>query len=213
LLTTVRNCYYSPGPQIIEMDLQIGLADPLLLASQGVLEELVDKVGHSALLLTACHDVSVLCVEECRTPLGPVNRWSRGQRRPLFQGAGSKVILAHLPHHRFKAIYARDATKIENAGLGSTWGDFRKTLAGIKRDGYLLTTGEFNPGVHGIAAPIFNDQKGTMGSVGVAWDERARRDIHLEHAVLAVKQAACTVSDRLLAVRSLSVLATDVPGA
>jgi DNA-binding IclR family transcriptional regulator len=60
LLTTVRNGYYSLGPRIIEMDLQIRLADPVLLASQGVLEELVDKVGHSALLLAACHDVSVL---------------------------------------------------------------------------------------------------------------------------------------------------------
>ena len=51
LLTTVRNGYYSLGPRIIEMDLQIRLTDPLLLASHGVLEDLVDKIGHSALLL------------------------------------------------------------------------------------------------------------------------------------------------------------------
>jgi DNA-binding IclR family transcriptional regulator len=58
-----------------------------------------------------------------------------GSGAPLFQGAGSKVILEHLPHHRLQVIYARKAKEIEDAGPGSTWGDFRKILTGIKRDG------------------------------------------------------------------------------
>ena len=49
LLNAVRHGHYSLGPRIIEMDLQIRLTDPLLLASHGVLEELVDTIGHSAL--------------------------------------------------------------------------------------------------------------------------------------------------------------------
>lgn len=197
LLTTVRNGYYSLGPRIIEMDLQIRQTDPLLLASHGVLEDLVDKIGHSALLCTAFRD-SVLCIGECRAPLSPANRFSRGQRRPLFQGAVSKVILAHLPHHRLKAIYARHSTEIEDARLGGTWSVFRKTLGEIKKDGYLLTMGEFNPGVYGLAAPIFNEQKTALGSVGVAWDEKARSDVEVQQAVLAVKQAASTISERLI---------------
>ena len=108
LLTAVRNGYYSLGPRIIEMDLQLRQTDPLLLASQGVLEDLVDTIGHSALLCTA-YDDSVLCIGEFRDPLSPKNRFSRGQRRPLYQGAVSKVILAHLPHHRLKAIYPRQS--------------------------------------------------------------------------------------------------------
>ncbi|MFC9336292.1 IclR family transcriptional regulator [Arthrobacter sp. NPDC057009] len=198
LLTVVGNGYYSLGPRIIEMDLQIRLADPLLLASQGVLEELVEKIGHSALLLTAFHDVSVVCIGECRAPTSPANRFSRGQRRPLFQGAGSKVILAHLPHHRLKAIYARHAKDIGNAGLGTTWADFRKILGQIKRDGYHLTRGDFNPGVYGVAAPILSFQKTALGSIGVAWDEKERSDVDVQGAVAAVRQAAQTVSQRLI---------------
>lgn len=197
LLTTVRNGYYSLGPRIIEMDLQIRQTDPLLLASHGVLEDLVAKIGHSALLCTAFRD-SVLCIGECRAPQSPENRFSRGQRRPMFQGAVSKVILAHLPHHRLKAIYPRYSAEIENAGLGSTWSVFRKTLGEIKKDGYILTMGEFNPGVYGVAAPILTDQKTAVGSVGVAWDEKARRDVEVPQAVLAVKQAAKTISERLM---------------
>lgn len=197
LLNAVQSGQYTLGPRIIEMDLQMRLTDPLLLASHGVLEDLVDKIGHSALLCTAFRD-SVLCVGECRAPQSPANRFSRGQRRPLFQGAISKVILAHLPHHRLKAIYPRQRIEIENAGLGDTWSTFRANLGKIKRDGYALTVGEFNPGVYGVAAPILTDQKTALGSVGVAWDENERRDVDVEHAVLAIKQAATTISERLL---------------
>jgi DNA-binding IclR family transcriptional regulator len=198
LLTAVRNGYYSLGPRIIEMDLQIRQTDPMLLASHGVLEDLVDKIGHSALLCTA-YDDSVLCIGEHRAPQSPANRFSRGQRRPLYQGAVSKVILAHLPHHRLKVIYPRQREHFEAAGLGSTWSEFRAALGQIKKDGYLVTMGEFTPGVYGVAAPVLNDQKRSLGSVGVAWDAHQRRDVEVQHAVLAVKQAATTISERLLA--------------
>ncbi|MGW6356829.1 hypothetical protein ACWFR5_16985 [Streptomyces sp. NPDC055092] len=62
----------------------------------------------------------------------------------------SKVILAHLPHHRPKAIYARQRSEIENAGLGGTWSVFRAPLGEIKKDGYVLTVGKFNPGVYSV---------------------------------------------------------------
>ena len=197
LISTASNGHYKLGPRVIEMDLQIRLTDPLLIASHGVLEDLVDRIGHSALLCTAYGD-SVLCVGECRAPDSPANRFSRGQRRPLFQGAISKVILAHLPHHRLKAIYARQGAEIESAGLGSTWSDFRANLGKIKKAGYALTYGEFNPGVYGVAAPILTDQRTAWSSVGVAWDKEARRDVDVEHAALAVKQAAATISERML---------------
>ena len=110
----------------------------------------------------------------------------------------SKVILAHFPHDRLKAIYPRHRTEIQAAGLGARGVIFRKTLGEIKKAGYLLTMGEFNPGVYGVAAPILTDQKTALGSVGVAWDENARRDVDVEQAVLAVKQAAATISERLM---------------
>lgn len=197
LLASLHNGHYSLGPRIIEMDLKLRLTDPLLLASHGVLEELVDQIGHSAILCTAYGD-SVLCISEFRAPHSPANRFLRGQRRSLFQGAISKVILAHLPHYRLKAIYPAQSSEIEKAGLGSTWKEFRATLGNIKRNGYHVTMGEFNPGVLGVAAPILNTQKTALGSVGVAWDENERPDIRVEDAVEAVKEAAATISGRLL---------------
>ncbi|MBT2473654.1 helix-turn-helix domain-containing protein [Microbacterium sp. ISL-103] len=195
LLGAVRNGYYSLGPRIIEMDLQIRVTDPLLIASTGVLEKLVDEIGHSALLCTSYRD-AVLCIAESRATQSPENRFSRGQRRPLFQGAVSKVILAYFPHHRLKAIYPKNSQAIEEAGLGASWSEFRKTLGKIKRDGYLLTRGEFNPGVYGMAAPILTPQGTAIGSVGVAWDE-TQRDMEVDVAIAAVREAAATITSRL----------------
>ncbi|WP_457253633.1 IclR family transcriptional regulator [Pedococcus sp. P5_B7] len=197
LLASVHSGSYSLGPRIIEMDLKLRLTDPLLLASHGVLEGLVEQIGHSATLCTAYRD-SVLCIGEFRDQRSPANRFIRGQRRSLFQGAISKVILAYLPHYRLKAIYPRDAAAIEKAGLGGTWKEFRSTLGDIKKRGYHVTVGEFNPGVIGVAAPVLNGQRVALGSVGVAWDERQRQDVHVERAIEAVKDAAATISSRLV---------------
>ncbi len=196
LLSSVRSGEYSLGPRIIEMDLQLRLTDPLLLASKGVLEELVGAVGHSANICTAFGN-AVLCVSEHRAPLSPKNRFSRGLSRPLFHGSVSKVILAHFPHHRLKAVYARQANEVKDAGLGGTWGEFRAILGGIKKDGFILTRGEFNPGVASVAAPILTSQKTSLHSIGIGWDENERRDVTVDKAVAAVKEAAATISARL----------------
>jgi DNA-binding IclR family transcriptional regulator len=196
LLGAIGNGYYVLGPRIIELDLQIRNTDPLLQASKGVLEELVDTIGHSSLLCTVFRD-SVLCIREHRAPLSPENRFHRGQSRPLFKGAVSKVILAHFPHHRLKSIYSRCDVEIMEAGLGKNWDEFRSSLSKIRKDGHLITKGEFNPGVYSVAAPIFSDSNQVLGSLGVAWDERERRDVDFKRAVLSVKRAAREISNRL----------------
>lgn len=196
LLASVRNGQHSLGPQIIEMDLGLRQTDPLLLASHGVLENLVGQIGHSATLCTA-YGEDVLCIAEFRASRSPVNRFSRGERRSLFQGAVSKVILAHLPHYRLKTLYPRDVAEIEKAGLGTSWMEFLATLGAIRKRGCHVTVGDFNPGVIGVAAPILTSQKVALGSVGVAWVERERPDIQIEDAMTIVMGAAATISARV----------------
>ncbi len=204
LIAAVRNGSYSLGPRIIEMDMQMRMTDPLLLASEGVLEGLVDDIGHSALLCTSFRD-AVLCIAEARARQSPRNRFRRGQRRPLLRGgAVSKVILAYLPHYRLKALYAQQEAEISLAGMGGSWKEFRSFLGGIKKNGYLVTKGEFNPGVSAVAAPILTGDRTAVGSIGVAWDENERRDVDVNRAILAVTQAAAVISERLQAFEGAS---------
>ena len=197
LLSAVDSGYYVPGPRIIELDLQIRTSDPLLQSGKGVLEQLVDATGHSALLCMLFR-APVLCIRESLAPLSPENMFSRGQRRPLFKGAVSKVILAYLPNHRLRSIFAKIGAAIAEGNLGTIWAEFRDSLAKIRKDGHVLSVGEFNLGIAGVSAPIFNSEKLILGSVGVAWHEEELRDVDISKAVVAVKRAAREISHRLL---------------
>ncbi len=196
LLGAVGNGFYVLGPRIIELDLQIRKTDPLLQATEGVLEELVDATGHSSLLCMLFQN-AVLCVKECRVPLSPEALIGRGQRRPLFRGAMSKVILAHLPVHRLRTIFSRRQEEISAARLGDQWDKFRDHLAAVRAEGYVQSVGEFTTGLAGIAAPVFNAEQSVIGSVGVAMDANELADIDIERVALAVKRAGRKISGRM----------------
>jgi DNA-binding IclR family transcriptional regulator len=196
LLSAVGNGYYVLGPRIIELDFQIRETDPLLQASAGVLEELVEATGHSALLCTLFQN-TVICVRECRAQLSPTTLIDRGQQRPLFQGAMSKVILAHLSFHRLKSIFDRRRDEIREANLGESWKDFRNVLGKIRSDGYFKSAGEYTPGMVGVGAPVFNAEEEVIGSVGVAWDMSEMSLTDVDRVILSVRRAGKEISQRM----------------
>lgn len=196
LLAAVSNGYHILGPRIIELDRQIRQCDPLYIAGGPVLKQLVAATGHSALICTLFSS-SVLCVREEITPDSPPNVLTRGQRRPLFQGAASKIILPYLRPHQLRTLYAKHARTIATSGLGSDWASFRTTLAEIRRNGYLLTIGEFNPGVIGISAPIFNRSRNILGSIGITGAEAKFNREEIDRIAPLVVKAAHQVTERI----------------
>ena len=196
LISAVGNGYYILGPRIIELDLQIRNTDPLLQASEGVLEELCDSTGHSALLCTLFQN-SVLCVRESLVPFSPADLMGRGQRRPLLRGAMSKVILAHLSAHRLRSIYNRRQDEIIDAGLGESWDEFRANMAAIRNEGYAKSSGEFTRSMIGASAPVFNAGDEVIGSVGVAWDKSEMGQVDFDRIALSVKRAGREISARM----------------
>jgi DNA-binding IclR family transcriptional regulator len=205
LLSAVGNGYYMLGSRIIELDLLIRRTDPLLQAAKGVLDQLVIATGHTALLCMLFQN-SVLCIDEHLAPLSPKMLFSRGQRRPMFKGAVSKIILAHLPNHRLRSIYARRQDMISEAGLGESWDEFREGLARIRSNGFVKSVGEFIPGNVGIAAPIFNADGNIIGSIGIACSRDELRDTDMNRVVLSVKRAAKEITQRMSAEDSGLVL-------
>ena len=198
LLGAVGNGYYVLGPRIIELDLQIRGYDPLLQACKGVLEELVETTGQSALLCTL-YSNSVLCIRELRAPFSPEHLFSRGQKRSLFKGAMSKIILAHLPAHRYRSIYHRNSQVIAESNLGTTWKEFRDRLAQMRKEGIAVSHGEFLPGIVGVSAPIFNSENLILGSVGIACEESDLNDVGVKKATVVVKRAGREITRRIAA--------------
>ena len=196
LLSAVGNGYYVLGPRIIELDHQIRQTDPLLQAGRGVIEQLVEATDHSA-LLSMLFQNSVLCIDQQLAPLSPPQILSRGQSRPLTRGAISRVILAHLPNHRLRVIYSRRHTEIAEMKLGNTWVEFRDRMAMIRSDGFARSIGEFNPGIIGIAAPVFNREHSIIGSVSIAFREEELPHLNINRTILTVKRAAHEITRRI----------------
>ena len=131
------------------------------------------------------------------TPDSPPSLFTRGQTRPLFQGAASKIILPYLQSHQLRSLYAKHAKTIATSGLGSDWKSFRDHLSKIRRAGVLVTVGEFNPGVIGISAPIFNRSGQILGSIGIAGSESKFNRQEIDRIATLVKNSAKKINERI----------------
>ncbi len=173
LISPVSGAGYTLGPAIIQMDRQIQIGDPMLNAARGVMIALAREApeGSTILLCRLFHD-RVMCVHQVmgRGPQVPVS-YERGRLMPLYRGATSKIILAHLRPRTLKALFAHDAAEIAAADLGSTWDEFRGSLAAIRRAGVSTSHGEIDPCRIGIAAPVFDRERAVLGSLSIALPE------------------------------------------
>ncbi len=195
-LTPVANGSYILGPRIIELDRHIRMCDPVYTAGGPPMQQLAAQTGHNALLCILFSD-TVMCVREELNPNAPPGLFSRGQKRPLFLGAASKVILAHLPAHQLRRLFSKHRKSIAAAGLGADWKSFRKTLRQIRRDGHCITTGEFSPGIVGIAAPLFNHAGNVLGSLGIATSTSTADRSEFPALAKLVMKAAQEATDRI----------------
>src|SRR3990172_9889093 len=104
LISPISGASYTLGPAIIQMDRQIQLCDPMLNAARGVMLDLIQYAAEGSIILLCrlFHD-RVMCVHQVmgRGPQEPVS-YERGRLMPLFRGATSKIILAHLPTRTLK---------------------------------------------------------------------------------------------------------------
>jgi DNA-binding IclR family transcriptional regulator len=125
--------------------------------------------GPAVVLLCRYYRQMVMCIhEETNAATGePVSSYARGSRRPMFRGATSKVILAHLPPRTIADLWAAHRREIGAAGLGPGFADFKAALRALRRETSCVGVGEVDPGRMGIAAPIFDANARVLGSLSI----------------------------------------------
>jgi DNA-binding IclR family transcriptional regulator len=115
--------------------------------------------------------------------------YERGRPMPRTQGATSKVILARLPARRLTKLLVH-AGKASDAAL-------KGELATIRRQGFLVSRGEIDVGLAGLAAPIVCEAAGLVASLSLVV-ESARLDAFTEsRLVLMLVSAAAMVEKQL----------------
>src|SRR4051794_13172455 len=167
LLTSITSGRYTLGPAIIQYDRQIQLTDPLLQVTKPVMVDILPFApADSTVLLCRLFRDTVLCVHQLAKPDGKTRvSYERGRPMPLFRGATSKVILAHLPLRELRRLYDAHREQISMTRLGDTWEMFRTCMAQIRKRGYLVTHAEVDPERIGISAPIMDGHRRVLGSL------------------------------------------------
>lgn len=199
LITPVAGAGYTLGPAIIQMDRQIQIADPMLRAARPVMHGLIDQAAEgSALLLCRLFHDRVMCVYQVLGlgPQEPVS-YQRGRPMPLFGGATSKIILAHLPGRTLKSLFERNREAIADAGLGADWDSFRAALAAIRRAGHAISYGEIDAGRIGLGIPIFDRDRAVLGSLSFVVSA-ARCDDKLIARLVPLSIAAARSIERVM---------------
>jgi DNA-binding IclR family transcriptional regulator len=166
LLATSPGAGYTLGPRIVELDYQIRARDPVILASQPLMNQLVQAAPGIALLCRRYRD-KVLCVHQVSGDVGFVSTYERGRARPLLRGAASLVILANMPAAQISKLYHQDPDGFAGAGLGDTLKAVRSGLRAIRQRGWQASESQVVAGVTGIAAPIFDSGDHVMGSLSL----------------------------------------------
>jgi len=188
---------YMLGPAFIRYDLLMREGDPLIAgASEPMRRLLDDTTQHGVALISRRFRDQVMCVHQERgTDHPPTSSYQRGIALPMFRGATSKAILAHLGDRTLKRIYLDHEQEIKDSAGYANWKEFAKEMAAIREAGAALTDSELAAGRVGIAAPVFADGQVVAGVSLVV--EMAQFD---QSAFIAsVKECARAISDSLAA--------------
>ncbi|MEX5629641.1 IclR family transcriptional regulator [Pseudomonas marginalis] len=164
LLFQVEAGRYALGARIITWDRQLRLSDPLVRAAQQLEANLPGWSEQQVWLICRLFKDQVVCVHQCGELASTVS-YSRGSPRPLFMGATSKAILAHMNARQHSQLFLEHPDEVRASNLGATWEDFRRSLQRLRRQGYVASAGEVDPGVYGLAAPIFDGDGKVVGSL------------------------------------------------
>lgn len=161
---------YALGTRIVELDRQIRLADPLVQATGDLAQELAAQ-SRGTVLLCRLTERTVLCILEVVGADGPPVSYQRGRAMPLYRGATSKILLAHVGIERLRDLVASDRDALIEAGLPATLGDLHDALAPLRAEGRAVTRGEVDRDVVGMAVPVLDGQR-LLGSLSVVLPAR-----------------------------------------
>jgi DNA-binding IclR family transcriptional regulator len=174
-LSSISGGRYILGPAIIALDWQLKFQDPLIRVARPVMEKLVKRSGSDCVsLLCRRFRHQVMCVHQAyeHEPEHAVS-YERGRPMGMYRGAASRIILANLPNRIVKRLWETDSQELIDAGLGSSWPEFREQLRKIRAAGVSITRGQVDPGMVGIAAPIWEPGSQIPGSVSLVVPEAA----------------------------------------
>jgi DNA-binding IclR family transcriptional regulator len=186
---------YALGWRIPELSATMLRAHAIRRAAHPVLLDLRHKTRESAqLAVLDGTDIVIIDTEESYAFVREIT--TPGQRTPAHALSTGKVLMAYLPDAQLEALLRRRRRRAFTAKTITAADDLRRELARVRRQGFALADEEYEEGVIGIAAPIF-DRWGTAVAAISVGGPRGRLLPRLDAVVAHVRRAAEAVTRAL----------------
>jgi DNA-binding IclR family transcriptional regulator len=166
-----------------------------------VMQELAHETGENV-LLTRRAGHYVVCVERVQSPRPVRLSYERGHTLPIHAGASAKVLLAYADDADIESVLKTTTlTRFTDATVTNA-AQLRKQLRQIHANGYAVSVGEVDPGVTGVAAPIFHANGRIAAGLSVAGLSANMPKRQLPAIIAAVRHSAETITAKLADVES-----------
>jgi DNA-binding IclR family transcriptional regulator len=186
---------YAVGPRVIELNEHITEFDPILSASRDIVDDLVAQTGLE-LLISEWYGWKVVNILQKSGSASQTLHFGRGKQIDLFHSATARVILAFLLPRQLRRLFD-NAMPGDLERVGMTWKDFSKGMLRIRKDGYCTSEGELDPGVSGIAAPIFDEKQRILGSITLVGNSDRFNAFNRDFLATLIKNAAGEITSRI----------------
>ncbi|WP_058545179.1 IclR family transcriptional regulator [Pseudomonas fluorescens] len=182
----------------------------LRLAFQ-VLEQLdIREVAHEELKRLSHHtseavhlavldgrDTVYIDIAESSQAIGAVGKL--GSTSATYAAASGKVIVAFLPNDALRRLVDGLELSPLTAHTVTSKNKLLEELAAIRERGYALNEEEETPGIHGVAAPIFNLSGEVIASIGISIPsfryDAARLQFYVDGAVSAARDISAKLGN------------------
>ncbi|WP_209124034.1 IclR family transcriptional regulator [Alkalihalobacillus sp. BA299] len=161
-----------------------------------IMRDLRDDLGEAVHLIIRDQNEAIY-IEKLDT-LHPVRLFTKvGRRSPLYAGACSRIILAHLPEKELEAYLDETELKPFETGTITEKDKLRAILQQSRANGYAISYSELENQTVSIAAPIFDHTGHVVGGLSIAGPDSRFQDEHLPTLIEKVKRAADEISQKL----------------
>lgn len=118
-----------------------------------------------------------------------------GRRNPLYAGASNLILMAYLPEVTVEQLVRRRAPAEHRSRRDLA--QYCQRLAQIRSDGYVISTGELEPGVTAIAAPVRDHANRVVAGLSISGPTSRISTDRTPDLITLVCEAAAETSKRL----------------
>jgi DNA-binding IclR family transcriptional regulator len=189
---------YWLGTRVIELDYQIRLTDPLLLAGAAPMRALADATGCDAVLGSIYGD-RVFTVHQEHGHEGISATYGRGRSMPLFRGMLSKTLLASVPRAQLRRIHAAHEAEASGLDFAKDWDTLLANLKAIRSAGHCVSHGELDPGLVGVAVPLLEREHEIHAALGLIITRQRYATVDLARLLAMLEDSSALIRAGLAA--------------